>query len=177
MRATLDRGHSKRLCEMIRAENGDCYKNALMAAMCLNTGERERAEYVEGWAWVAGGMILHNHGWLELDQRVLDPTPAWWDEDFHENPNREDNRYYGVRRYNAWEVIERTMAEDDVTLPLDRDFQNECIPKDCLEIYVQANADCYGPEIALSLEHSFGLESHDQQSCPLCRFKETEVQA
>ena len=67
----LDRELSQRLAQAIDAEDQACWRNAYLCLARLDGA----AVYVEGWAVTRG--VAREHGWLELDGHIVDPTPAY----------------------------------------------------------------------------------------------------
>lgn len=67
----LDRETSAILAQRIRAQRRRCWRNAALAVRYLG----ERAQYVEGWIVVErSNPLVVEHGWCEVDGRVIDPT-------------------------------------------------------------------------------------------------------
>lgn len=68
---TKDVEASRKVGRLIRAKRGRCWQNAWRAIVDLP--ELANALYVEGWAVLPSGLAIE-HGWIELDGMVLDPT-------------------------------------------------------------------------------------------------------
>lgn len=51
--------------------------------------------YVEGFAVTVRGQVIP-HGWIELDGKIIDTTPGWYN-----NPNCESIVYFPARRFAA----------------------------------------------------------------------------
>lgn len=64
----LSRKYSRKLGKF--AEPGACFRNAQLLVLELRG---ENVFYVEGYASLVGGQ----HGWVELDGKVIDITPGW----------------------------------------------------------------------------------------------------
>ncbi len=62
---------SKRVARVVRAKRQDGYKNAVR--VIRKVPEYNMADYVEGYA-VVGGKLCIEHGWVEQDGVVIDPT-------------------------------------------------------------------------------------------------------
>ena len=62
---------SKRVRRLVRAKSKQCYHNAFRVV--FEIPEYAEAEYVEGLA-VIGGALVIEHGWVEKDGVVIDPT-------------------------------------------------------------------------------------------------------
>lgn len=99
----LNRKRSRAVAEVIGAANGECWKNALLAVAVL-----DEALYVEGWV-VTDLSLLVEHGWVEADGEIVDPTPA-----YHAGQRR--CRYFPGVRYTLEEAM--SGADDSVILPL-----------------------------------------------------------
>ena len=61
---------SKRICKLVRAKPQQCYYNAFRVIMEIP--EYAEADYVEG--IISSGGLLMEHGWIEKDGVVVDPT-------------------------------------------------------------------------------------------------------
>ena len=125
----LDREWSATLSDGISAENRECFVNSVTALMALGRGE-----YVEGWATTPWGPVLH--GWVEVYNRIIDTTPAWFGAE-------DDRAYFAARRYSFAEVMDKFGEEDDLLLPFDKSFRSEVITPDVRDIYLAAR---YGSE-------------------------------
>ena len=66
-----DIAESKRVRRLVRAKPKRCYRNALQ--VILKIPAYADADYVEGLA-VIGGALVIEHGWVERDGMVVDPT-------------------------------------------------------------------------------------------------------
>lgn len=66
----IDRKLSQQVARKVKARASQCYHNAWLALQHLR--ELDGGEYVEGHAVTDGRVI--EHGWNELDGRVVDPT-------------------------------------------------------------------------------------------------------
>lgn len=67
----LDREASLEIARRVRAQFRRCWRNAAIAVRHLGPG----AEYVEGWIVVErSAPLVVEHGWCEVDGRVIDPT-------------------------------------------------------------------------------------------------------
>lgn len=82
---------SRRLAGVVGAKKKDCWRNAALAAITTS------GTYVEGHATMPQG-VAFEHGWVELDGKILDPTLAL----FGEWP--EGYNYFPGRKYSAEEV-------------------------------------------------------------------------
>ena len=69
----VDRELSQRLAQAIDAEAQACWRNAFLCLAHLDGA----AVYVEGWAVMRGTPC--EHGWLEFDGHIVDPTLAYLD--------------------------------------------------------------------------------------------------
>lgn len=66
---------SQQIAEAVKAELKACWRNAFMGLY-----ELPDATYVEGWAVTLWGLLVIEHGWLEYQGKIVDPTAALWDE-------------------------------------------------------------------------------------------------
>ena len=66
-----DKEESARARRLMRAKPKQCYVNA--ARVVLNVPEYAQADYVEGMAVIGGAMVIE-HGWVEKDGVIIDPT-------------------------------------------------------------------------------------------------------
>jgi hypothetical protein len=72
-----DRELSRRLAEALGSQTHSAWLKAWQALQSdPNLGD---GLYVEGWAVTLDGLLAMEHGWLELDGRIVDPTQ--WDGD------------------------------------------------------------------------------------------------
>lgn len=62
---------SQELRSRIRPEPQACWKNSIIALRVIE--ELAEAVYVEGWSVTQEGLVIE-HGWLEFDGAVLEPT-------------------------------------------------------------------------------------------------------
>lgn len=83
------------------AQMGQCYKNSILAMVYLgyHVAPESQVEYVEGWLVFPGDVHAIEHGWLEVDNEVVDVTLPG---------ENEASCYYGVYRYPFEEVNKRT---------------------------------------------------------------------
>lgn len=63
---------SKRVNRLIRARVGHCYSNAFRVVLIVP--EYANAEYVEGMAVNTSTGLVVEHGWIEKDGQIVDPT-------------------------------------------------------------------------------------------------------
>jgi hypothetical protein len=78
----LNIAESARACRILVAFDKECWWNAARAVRTLYR-KRGDAFYVEGHAITKYG-ISCEHGWVELDGMIVDPTPSWHEpEDCH----------------------------------------------------------------------------------------------
>ena len=68
----VNRELSARLAEKVGAGLKQCFLNAWRALQCER--ELEGGLYVEGWAVAGDRGLVIEHGWLELDGEIIDPT-------------------------------------------------------------------------------------------------------
>ena len=65
-----DKVESKWICKLVRAKPQQCYYNAFRVIM--EVPEYAEADYVEG--MISSGGLLIEHGWIEKDEAIIDPT-------------------------------------------------------------------------------------------------------
>lgn len=68
----LDETLSAQLAKTIRAQKKQCWRNAWRAMQAMP--HRDNLRYVEGWIISDGDGLLIEHGWLETDTAIIDPT-------------------------------------------------------------------------------------------------------
>lgn len=95
----LDVETSKLIARKIKAKPGQCWKNAYLSLI-----ELPGAFYVEGWAWDG---IAFEHGWIELDGRIIDPT-------LYRDPPR---GYVAANRYGLADLLPMLKA-NNYSLPV-----------------------------------------------------------
>jgi hypothetical protein len=71
MKTNKSVSESKRVRKAVRAKSKQCYKNAVRVIQ--KVPEYRNADYVEGYAAI-GGKLCIEHGWVEQDGVVIDPT-------------------------------------------------------------------------------------------------------
>jgi len=71
MNRNKDVAESKRTGRLVRAKRKQCYLNAFRVIQEVK--EYAEGDYVEG-AAVIGGVMVIEHGWVEKDEIVVDPT-------------------------------------------------------------------------------------------------------
>lgn len=72
---TLDLAEARRVADVVRAVDKQCWHNSLKALRRCYRGRRD-VRYVEGHAL---HVIPTEHGWLEVGGHIVDPTPVWQD--------------------------------------------------------------------------------------------------
>ena len=68
---TKDKSESARMKRLVRSKPKQCYVNA--ARVVLHVPDYANADYVEGLAVIGGGLVIE-HGWVEEDGIIIDPT-------------------------------------------------------------------------------------------------------
>lgn len=96
MTATLDLERSREVSAVVHAMPKHCWQNSMDA---LETCYRDHpsAFYVEGWAVTEYGLVVE-HGWVEVDGRIIDPTPSW------NEVEEGDRAYFAGVRYTLKEM-------------------------------------------------------------------------
>jgi hypothetical protein len=62
---------SKKMASIVLAQNRECYLNAIHAQEYM-----PEAVYVEGFVRMHDFPLVIEHGWLELNGEIIDPTPS-----------------------------------------------------------------------------------------------------
>lgn len=75
---SVDRYLSRLIAGKIEAQSGACYGNAWNALIWHGGpgNPLEGGRYVEGWAVNAETLLVFQHAWVELDDRIVDPSLA-----------------------------------------------------------------------------------------------------
>lgn len=66
--SNIDLVTSRELAGRIEAKPQQCYYNAFIGLQAVGRGE-----YVEGYVVTLNDLVIE-HGWIELDGRIIDPT-------------------------------------------------------------------------------------------------------
>ena len=66
----LDIEQSKAIADKVDIKPKECFRNALIALSVLP----DNAIYVEGYCVSQDDALLIEHGWIELDDSIIDPT-------------------------------------------------------------------------------------------------------
>ena len=106
MNREIDIHRSHEAAQRIKAEPRACWRNAILAQQHL-----PETLYIEGWAVSPDGLVIE-HGWLEQDNKVIDPTLISRIEEKEESPT-----YFSGLRYTAEQTIEAP-RETEGYLPL-----------------------------------------------------------
>jgi hypothetical protein len=94
----------------IEVVRGDCWGNAWKAVTSCQA--LVDAQYVEGWLALAGEPEVYLHGWVEKDNRIIDPTHP-------KGPFPGKFAYFPVLRFTVRQVREMTEETDPTKfLPL-----------------------------------------------------------
>lgn len=99
---------SKRVGRLVRAKPGQCYRNAW--SVIQRVPEYADAHYVEGMA-VSDGHFAFEHGWVEKDGVIIDPTPLCG-----------DIAYFPGLRFRGQYEVAKAM---DIPIP---EYGTECLP-------------------------------------------------
>jgi hypothetical protein len=91
MEATLDETESRQVAEKIKSKARQPFENAYRAALVI-----EGATYVQGFLVYAHKPYrLVEHGWVEVDQRIIDPNLP------HLNKTAADLNYFPAQRLSV----------------------------------------------------------------------------
>lgn len=94
MENLINEQKSKEIAEMVRAEPKQCYRNSVMGTVFMDADY-----YVEGVAVMPCG-IPFEHGWIEHQGEIIDPTLAFYDD-------LQDHEYHAVTRYTREEASKK----------------------------------------------------------------------
>lgn len=97
----VDAKLSAEVKRIVNAQDKDCYRNAALGLSVLGPDAR----YVEGYAVADDIGLVTEHGWLELNGKVIDPTPV-----YHEKGRQV--RYWPAKRYTLQQLL-HTLGKDD----------------------------------------------------------------
>lgn len=124
----FDHELSKRTGDRVRAENKECFLNAFRGM----TECGQDAHYVEGFAVPGEFPIIAAHAWLEVDGKIIDPTPAY------QSGNHE---YFVAARYSQAHALAGAIHNDSV-LPIEdlEIMRSECVR----DAYSRAHKHAYG---------------------------------
>lgn len=129
----INRRFSKRIGLLVGAKNRECWNNAVKATAYLGPAAR----YVEGWVVTDLGLLVE-HGWVELPDCLVDPTPAY--------VKQKRCRYFPGVRYELQQVLD----QDGKLMPLAKMHT-----PGYGEAYEQAHVAAYGctpAELAVKLD-------------------------
>lgn len=121
---------SREVGRTIGAKDKDCFFNSVMAVAAMPDG----AVYVEGYGVADDFRIICEHGWVEFNGEIIDPTPAW-------NNDRTTRKYFPVRRYTLAEIRSRLHKRRKTTLPFAAHFWQH---DDFLAAHDEASKYAYG---------------------------------
>lgn len=124
---------SRTVCEEIRGEDKQCFRNAILGAAQLGF----EATVVEGYIYSEDLPIVIHHGWIEYRDQIVDPTPIFC------KRGRAKTFYFPALRWPCKEALKRAMKE---TLPFS--FSDRSTFAALREASVEAHTACYGPEAA-----------------------------
>lgn len=105
MNQEIDYQLSQQAAELIQAKSKECWRNAILAQQ-----HYPDAIYVEG-CIVWNGLVIE-HGWLELENRIVEPTLA-----SRLNMDLEPPQYFAGVRYTVEEAL-NALGEVNGELPL-----------------------------------------------------------
>lgn len=105
MNQELNHQLSQQAAELVKAQPKACWRNAILAQQHYS-----KANYVEGWV-VSRGVVIE-HGWLEMEDKVIDPTLI-----SRLNNDAEPPTYFPGVRYTCEEAFD-VLAEREGELPL-----------------------------------------------------------
>jgi hypothetical protein len=104
-RNMFNRALSKHAAKIVNAIPRACWQNAYRALLQLP--ELSNGCYVEGWIVNVDVPVPIEHGWVELDGQIIDPTPKAWTVQF---------TYFPGLRLSKAELLQA--VTDDGRLPI-----------------------------------------------------------
>ena len=142
MSKPLDKTLSTEIAERIKSKATDCFDNAYKAALLT-----ERAMYTQGFLTFAGSYTPVEYSWLELEDRIVDPT---WP---HLDKNIRELYYFPAQRLTVQQMkaaVEEAKEDypEDEPLPIygasPYEYYGEQMlgGSDYLEAYKEAEAKC-----------------------------------
>ena len=102
----INHQRSQEAAKLVDAQAKACWRNAILAQQHF-----PEATYIEGWVVIPEGIVLE-HGWLELDLEIVDPTFVSRLENDADSPV-----YFPGLQYTLQEVSDE-LAERNGELPL-----------------------------------------------------------
>lgn len=109
--ATKDVADSRRWAKRIRAMPQQCWRNAALIACAI----REPCKYVEGFVILSDiGPIFIEHGWVEIDNRIIDPTL----------PDNDLIYFTGIAYEGAWLKSQLDKSKRGLSLPFNLGCEN-----------------------------------------------------
>lgn len=121
----------------IKARVKECWSNSVLALLVLP--ELENAYYIEGFAYNDNGIpIPVEHGWIEHEGQIIDPTWA---------VHLPDSKgiYYPVYRYNKASVTKRTRGKWGLPY-YSRDYQKAWGDPLFMGAYLESHRAAWGEE-------------------------------
>ena len=112
MSKSLDEPLSREIAKLIKSKATKCFDNAYKAALMT-----EGAIYVQGFLTFAGAYAPIEYSWIEIEERIIDPTLP------HLNANAQELHYFTAQRLTV-EQLKAALEEakedypDDEPLPI-----------------------------------------------------------
>jgi len=92
---------SREIAKEIHSRPGGCFYNA-----STGSGSVENGKYVIGYVWDQHKKYAIEHGWIESDKEIIDPTLILLDN------NITLSRYFSVLQFNHEEMIQALMENN-----------------------------------------------------------------
>lgn len=108
MAKAVDLVKSREIRDKVSARDKECFHNALNGTMVL--AKFDKVFYVEGFVVDEKFGIVMEHGWIELGDSIIDPTPTYCGDE-------RATHYFAGKLYTPSEVRRRIMRRGNVTLP------------------------------------------------------------
>jgi hypothetical protein len=124
----FDRDLSDEVGVLVEAENKECYLNAFRGMSEID-GE---CYYVEGFAVPGDFPIIAAHAWLEVDGKIVDPTPAY---------RNGDHVYFPAILYTRARACEGAIKNGSVLPIIDLEFMRDPLVQ---AAYSAAHVHAYG---------------------------------
>jgi hypothetical protein len=132
----INRKLSEELCDLVGAQNKDCFKNSVLASMAT-----PGSFYVEGWAITSFGLVVE-HGWVEKDGEVIDPTPVYVQ-------NLDNTKYFPGVKYTSKEIMKLFGRKSNITVPIVSSKNGHGMEHpEFRRAYIAATRAAYGEQMA-----------------------------
>lgn len=93
---------SREIAKEIHSRPGECFYNASTGSNSVDNGQ-----YVIGYVWDQHKKYAIEHGWIESDKEIIDPTLILLDN------NITQSRYFSVLQFNHEEMIQELLENNN----------------------------------------------------------------